>query len=241
MAAKRPLLTKTRINKLTKTQINKSGKVLRKWWADDLPVDAAVGQAFRVLLRYRATHQVPLTKATMGLRSRVQTAGCAKLEVSQRLKRIPTILDKLQREPTMQLANMQDIGGCRAVLENIREIRAVQKRLRPKTLRLYDYIETPRESGYRGVHVIVVYDGRLTEVQLRTGLMHQWAYTVERLSGRLGEDLKGGKGPEPLLEWLKTVSEAMALEEAGQPVDSELLERLEILRRGAVPFMEGGS
>lgn len=69
----------------------------------------------------------------------------------------------------------------------------------------------------------------------------QWAYTVERLSGRLGEDLKGGKGPEPLLEWLKTVSEAMALEEAGQPVDSELLERLEILRRGAVPFMEGGS
>lgn len=53
--------------------------------------------------------------------------------------------------------------------------------------------------------------------------------------------MKGGKGPEPLLEWLKTVSEAMALEEAGQPVDSELLERLEILRRGAVPFMEGGS
>lgn len=226
---------------LTKTQINKAGKVLRTWWAEDREVDAQVGRAFDVLLRYRATHQTPLSKATMGLRSRVQTARCSKLEVSQRLKRIPTILDKLQREPTMQLANMQDIGGCRAVLATIDEVRAVQKRLRGTTLRLYDYIDEPRNSGYRGIHVIVSYDGRLTEVQLRTELMHQWAYTVERLSGRLGEDLKGGNGPDPLLRWLKAVSEVMALEEAGEKVDREALEHLEDLRKEAIPFMGGGS
>lgn len=233
MAEKKPTLTKT--------QINKAGKLLRKWWLEDDEVEPPVAKAFGVLLSYRASHQVPLTKATMGLRSRVQTAGCFDAAVSQRLKRIPTILDKLQREPTMQLANMQDIGGCRAVLASIDEIRAVEKRLRVRTLRSYDYVETPRDSGYRGVHVIVAYDGRLTEVQLRTGLMHQWAYTVERLSGRLGEDLKGGKGPEPLLRWLKAVSEAMALEEAGKPPDKELMDHLASLRAEAVPFMGGGS
>ncbi len=45
----------------------------------------------------------------MGLRSMVRTERC-QIEVSQRLKRVPTIIDKLLREPTMQLANMQDIG-----------------------------------------------------------------------------------------------------------------------------------
>jgi ppGpp synthetase/RelA/SpoT-type nucleotidyltranferase len=223
---------------LTKTQINKAGKALSKQEKAD-PV--AKQQALTLLLLYRATHQVPLTKATMGLRSRVATAKCARVEVSQRLKRIPTILDKLNREPTMKLANMQDIGGCRAILADIDEVRRVQKRLRQRTLKLYDYIVAPKDSGYRGIHVIVEYDGRLTEVQLRTRLMHQWAYTVERLSGRLGVDLKAGQGPAPVLSWLRLVSEAMALEEAGHPVDNEGMRHLQALRRKALPYVEGGS
>ncbi|MGH8973862.1 MAG: RelA/SpoT domain-containing protein [Acidimicrobiia bacterium] len=179
-----------------------------------------------------------MTKANMGLRSMVRTAGC-RVEVSQRLKRVPTIIDKLTREPTMQLANMQDVGGCRAVLANVDEVRRVQKRLmknRPP-LRVNDYIAQPRDSGYRGVHVIVCYDERAIEVQLRTPVMHAWAITVERLSGRLQEDLKGGLGPEPLLHLLEAISEAMALEEGGQTVDTELLDRMNELREQAVPWL----
>lgn len=117
----------------------------------------------------------------MGLRSVVKTEQC-EVEVSQRLKRIPTIIDKLVREPTMQLANMQDIGGCRAVLNSFDEVRRVQRRLsknRPP-LRVSDYIAEPRASGYRGVHVVVQYDGRPVEVQLRTQAMHEWAITKPR-------------------------------------------------------------
>jgi ppGpp synthetase/RelA/SpoT-type nucleotidyltranferase len=202
-------------------------------------MDAILG-AIGVLIEHRAAHATPLAKANMGLRSRVQTAKCENVDVSQRLKRVPTILDKLRREPTMQLATMQDIGGCRAVLASIDEIRRVQKRLAGRALKTNDYVDAPRESGYRGVHVIVQYDGYLTEVQLRTGLMHQWAYTVERLSGRLGVDLKAGKGPAPVLDWLKAVSRAMALEEAGQPPDGEGMKLLEEYRQKAVPFLEGG-
>jgi putative GTP pyrophosphokinase len=130
--------------------------------------------------QYRAAHQYPLIKANMGLRSAVRTVGC-RVEVSQRLKRFRAILDKLVREPKMGLPTMQDIGGCRAVLGSIEEIRRVERRLRKNPiLRYADYITTPRPSGYRGIHVVVGYsdrDGeeRAIEVQLRAPMMHEWA------------------------------------------------------------------
>jgi ppGpp synthetase/RelA/SpoT-type nucleotidyltranferase len=226
---------------LTTSQVNKAGKVLRAWTRGELTDPAAAERALGILLRFRAAHQYPLIKANMGLRSMVRTEGC-EVEVSQRLKRVPTILDKLQREPTMQLANMQDIGGCRSVLSSIDEVRRVQRRLsknRPP-LRVNDYIGAPRSSGYRGVHVIVQYDGRTIEVQLRTRVMHDWAVTVERLSGRLRADLKGGAGPQQVLDLLEAISEAMALEETGKMVDSSLVRRMNALRQAAVPYLRRG-
>jgi len=225
----------------SKSQVNKAGRVLRRWARGELTDPSAQRAALDVLLAFRAAHEVPLTKANMGLRSVVRTERC-RVEVSQRLKRVPTIIDKLTREPTMQLANMQDIGGCRSVLDSIDEVRRVQKRLaknRPP-LRVADYIDAPRVSGYRGVHVIVAYDDRPIEVQLRTRVMHDWAITVERLSGRLAEDLKSGRGPQPVLDWLEAISEAMALEESGSAVDPALVSRLSELRALAVPFIRGG-
>ncbi len=44
---------------------------------------------------------------------------------------------------------------------------------------------------------------------------------VERLGGRLQEDLKRGKGPIEVLEFLGAVSEAMAIEECGDDVDAD--------------------
>jgi len=228
---------------LTKSQVNKAGKTLRYHTRGERVEPLTYEGALEVLFDYRATHRLPLTKATMGLRSMVATERCA-VEVSQRLKRVATILDKLQREPTMQLANMQDIGGCRAVLEDVDEVRRVQKRLsknRPP-LRVNDYIDQPRATGYRGVHVIVQYDERTIEVQLRTQVMHEWAITVERLAGRMGpeaEDLKSGHGPQPLVDLMEAISEAMALEEAGLVVDSALVERIDRLRPDALPFLRG--
>ena len=70
--------------------------------------------------------------------------------------------------------------------------------------------------------------------------MHEWAITVERLSGRLEEDLKSGRGPQAVLDWLEAISEAMALEESGSAVDPALAIRLSQLRVLAVPFLEGG-
>jgi putative GTP pyrophosphokinase len=233
----------------TVSQVNKAGRIIRKAYGKilahtDISDDELdrYEDALDVLLAFRAAHAAPLRKATMGLRSMVKTAGC-NVEVSQRLKRVPTILEKLVDEPTMQLANMQDIGGCRSVLESVAEIRKVERRVRNTgRVRFFkDYIKTPRASGYRGVHLIVEYDARRIEIQLRTQVMHQWAITVERTAGRLQEGMKRGKGPEPVLELFAAISEAMALEEEGQVVDSALVRRIRRLREAAVPWIPGGT
>jgi putative GTP pyrophosphokinase len=179
----------------------------------------------------------------MGLRSVVNSEGLP-VQVSQRLKRVPTIVDKLVREPTLALSRMQDIGGCRAVLPSIAGIRAVQRCLeaRPTKVREFiavsDYITSPRRSGYRGVHIIMEYHGRTIEMQLRTPFMHEWAVTVERLTDRYGEDYKGtwNSTVSPLLA---LVSEAMALEESGAPVPSSLVQRIEEQRILSVDYLHG--
>lgn len=228
---------------LTPSQVNKAGRILRSLTRGAPPAFEEWSWAITVVVEYRAAHQYPLTKATMGLRSMVNTERC-RVEVSQRLKRIPTIIDKLKREPTMKLATMQDIGGCRAVLDSIDEVRRVQHRLakRRPPLRVRDYIQVRRDTGYRGVHVVVCYSGvggsaRAIEVQLRTRAMHEWAVTVERLSGRLKKDLKGGAGPPQILELLEAISEAMALEELGQAVPAGLEMRIDQLRQAALPYL----
>lgn len=229
------------MNTPSNSQVKKAGKVLRGWALGELTDQSAQREALGILEAFRRAHGVPLGKATMGLRSVVRTEQC-RVEVSQRLKRTSTIIDKLTREPNMQLSTMYDIGGCRAVLDNLDEVRRVQRRLsrnRPP-IRLRDYIDAPRKSGYRGVHLVVAYDDRPIEVQLRTRVMHEWAITVEQLGDRLNMDLKSGRGPQEVLELLAAASELMALEESGSVVDSALVSHLVTLRKQAVPFIEGG-
>ncbi len=230
------------------TRVNRAGDILRaflgggSWTLEEF--DPFV-QAFDVLEIWRAAHAAPLQAATMGLRSRVATAGCSDVRrVSQRLKRIPTILDKLRREPGMKLGRMADIGGCRAVVGDLDEVYRVAERYRklsvPEIVKLRDYIKTPKEDGYRAVHLIVRYHGRLIEVQLRTLVQHEWAYTVESVTSRFGLAIKSGGGPQPVRDWFQAVSEAMALEEHGAVVDTDLLQRVHTLREEAQPYLQGG-
>ncbi len=229
----------------SKTQVRRAGDVLRAWWAhgtdsDQLtllgdvwrPTREEVDRAYAVMDNYRAAHSYPLTKARMGLQSMCRTAG-VQAEISQRLKRQKKILEKLQRHPHMSLSAMQDIAGCRAVLADVAALRAVQDRLRA-TERFVrdpdDYIERPKESGYRGVHVIVEYDERPVEIQLRTQLQHQWAYTVEKVGGTLRVDLKSGIGPPEVLRYFELVSQALHNEEAGHAVPEYLAASIERAR-----------
>lgn len=104
-----------------------------------------------------------------------------------------------------------------------------------------DYIAHPRASGYRGLHLIVAYPdaartNRRIEVQLRTRVMHDWAITVERLSGQLGRNLKGD-GEHAVQQLMEVISRAMALEEAGQRVGGDLFAEIAAKRAVAEPYL----
>lgn len=230
------------VSVLSKTQVRKAGKVLRRLAVGELVDPAEAERAFDVLMQYRRDHAEALTKATMGLRSRVRTAGFA-VVVSQRLKERATIMHKLVRYPRMQLHTMQDVAGCRAVLPDVDAVRAVQRRWTTgryagRVQRVDDYIVEPKASGYRGVHVIVVYDGRTVEVQLRSQAQHDWAYTVEQLGGQLGHALKMGEGPVELLGLLVVLADINEMESQGLTVPDSMMDRWTAARTAAAPFLK---
>ena len=103
--------------------------------------------------------------------------------VAQRLKRLPTIISKLNRFENMRLSSMQDIAGVRIIASDMKQLSAIEKRiLRWRHLiRAKDYIGNPKNSGYRGKHFIFEENGMFTEIQLRTQFQHIWATSVETI------------------------------------------------------------
>lgn len=221
----------------SRNQIRKAASLARDFWidpdtygSDDEGYDADVAEAFAVLYEYRAGFQRPLDKVTIQLR-RFVGYETDQAFVAQRLKRMPTIMGKLERHPTMDITRMQDIGGCRAVLPDAAAVDAVLARIGGhwKVQRVFDYVTNPKPSGYRAVHASVLRDDRLIEIQLRTPGQQAWAAGVERVGARLRMSVKDGEGPEPLLRWFEMLARVVALEEAGEPVDDELMEEIDRL------------
>ncbi len=134
------------------------------------------------------------------------------------------MIDKLAREPKMQVTQMQDIGGVRALLPSLPHVYAVSRRLR-KTwtiIRVRDYIAEPKTSGYRALHLIVRRSGYPVEVQLRTALQDAWANQVEEDGRRLGVGLKFGAGATDIHAYYVAVSDAFAFLDRGKAIPPEL-------------------
>ena len=97
----------------------------------------------------------------------------------------------------MQLARMDDVAGCRLIFGNIKDLENFRKdfhkarfnhKLRNEPDK-YNYINTPKKTGYRGIHDVYEYDvrseagkdlaGLYIEIQYRTLVQHAWATAVE--------------------------------------------------------------
>lgn len=226
----------------SKGRIDRAGRALRRDQAGEgAPLSVSERRAeMAVVEDFRVLHRTPLLTARMGLRSCIDREGLEAVELTQRLKRMPTILDKLRRLPTMKLSVMQDIGGCRAVFSTQAEIEHVLRRFTRNSLKrnkaedtVRDYVTNPRSSGYRGVHVWTRYHDRRIEVQLRTELQHEWAKLVEDLVVLTGTDYKSGDGPKVVHEWLRRLSELYALIEAGRPPGKKFDREYDALQRAA--------
>ena len=133
----------------------------------------------------------------------------------------------------MDLSSMQDIGGCRAVLNSQEEVQRIVARFRANSLKrnkqpdkIRDYVARPQDSGYRALHIHTRYHGRRIEVQLRTREQDSWAKIVEDLTSRTGIDFKSGDGPDEVHELLRSLSEILRLRESGQPHTESLMDIL---------------
>ena len=231
----------------SKSRVDKAGSILAAaeggGSADFGPLfDATrLDEARRVVGNWRSAHAFPLNTLQNGLRQHI---GKVKISatVSQRLKRIPSTVAKLRRFRNMKLSRMQDMGGCRGVVATVDQVRKLQQCYRRSGAKHQpvngrDYIEKPKESGYRSVHLVYryqsasnqVYNGLLIEVQLRTRLQHAWATAVETAGAFLGQALKSSEGERDWLRFFALVGSAFAMDEGcagvpGTPPDPKVLE-----------------
>ncbi len=147
-----------------------------------------------ILNSWRAAHGYIINTFQASLRSRAKDTN---VPVAQRLKRGATIVDKLQQGRARDLSTMQDIAGVRMVFQTETELRTFRgslHRTKAKHKLLndpdkYDYIKSPKDSGYRGIHDVYSYvagtetgeawNGLQIELQYRTLIQHAWATAVE--------------------------------------------------------------
>jgi GTP pyrophosphokinase len=157
--------------------INRAGEALRE---HRTPTDeeAAAIETWRAAHKYVLnTFQAILRNRTKktGRRNRTKKTG---IIVAQRLKRASTIVDKLFREPRMQLARMDDVAGCRLIFKHISSLKLFRRKFlkarfnhrRKNAADKYDYLSHPKSTGYRGIHDIYEYNPQSVKGKPYTGL-----------------------------------------------------------------------
>lgn len=208
----------------SKHKINQAGRLLTTLDPNTKEYQEALG----IVNQWRACHAYPLNtfKTTLRLKAKKYEGSL----VAQRLKRLPTIVDKLQRLPTMKLTQMQDIGGARVVVAGVKEVKQLQAEYKQNGRFSHelkdedDYIEKPKPDGYRGVHLIYRYNNTLArnaqaekykglyiELQIRSYLQHTWATAVETVGTLKNESIKTGKGNREWREFFELISSAFAV------------------------------
>ncbi|MDO8460691.1 MAG: RelA/SpoT domain-containing protein [Nanoarchaeota archaeon] len=189
--------------------------------------------ALEILDNWRAIHRYPMhifKKRLKGVSKKIDKEALA----VQRLKRLPSILKKLQRKyygnnPTMNLSQMQDIAGCRVVMSNVELAKRLYKEsyikgdLKHKKVNEKDYITYPKEDGYRSIHLIYRYksdkegkkdyNGLLVEVQIRSKLQHLWATAIETVDFFTRQAIKSNEGQREWIYFFRLVSSAFAIME----------------------------
>lgn len=205
----------------SRNQIIKAGKTIKS-------KDATIQEkefALKVIDNWRAAHAYPLQVIYVHLKQMAQSGS--NIIVAQRLKRLESIIGKLEREPSMSLWTIQDLGGCRFIVNSIDDVYSYYEkyknsRIRHKYIKTYDYIKEPKKTGYRSLHVVYEFHSdikddynknMLIEVQFRTHLQHLWATAVETMGLFTKEAIKSGQGSDDVKRFFVLVSSLFAIRE----------------------------
>jgi putative GTP pyrophosphokinase len=178
---------------LSKSQLDKLGERLKN--------DTIAEDDFRRLNDYKLSFGKAHEQVMTGIKIQLR------LEPTGRsAKSTTSIADKLKRE-SIRLTQVQDIAGCRLIVEDLKRQEDVTKSLVslfPGAFVLDRRLQP--SHGYRAVHVVVSVEEKRVEIQVRTTLQHLWAELCERLSDTVDKSIKYGGGDKKVRELLEGLS-----------------------------------
>jgi ppGpp synthetase/RelA/SpoT-type nucleotidyltranferase len=216
--------------------VRRAGEVISSGTPWTAETDSKIRDAFKVANSWRDAHAFPMRSVRCSVMSHMWHREIKGITAA-RLKRMPAIRRKLNRIG-LGLNQIQDLGGCRAILDTMDDVRllvqTLQDKIRHEVRSENNYIEAPKPDGYRSHHIILgfkgrddeqaVFDGRRIELQIRTRMQHAWATAVEAVGLFRGEELKNHAGSPEWLRLFALMSGEIA-EAEGCPVNAAWSDR----------------
>ncbi|MBN8702774.1 MAG: RelA/SpoT domain-containing protein [Bacteroidetes bacterium] len=183
----------------SKSQIRKLGKTLR----EESKTQNISAESLLKLQEFRVSYKSSLSTIFNILAEESRKIRKSRV-VTYRVKRIESVISKLNRFPNMHLAEMIDVAGCRCIVDSNQDIynikEALEKRL--DVFDVKDYIKKKPldDDGYSALHLYVRFKEEMNkpiEIQIRTRDQHNWATFVEIIDVIYNTKIKEGqKNPE---------------------------------------------
>lgn len=233
----------------TKEEVNTAGKLFVRLLLDDTSEWGTdewekYNHTVEIINNWRACHGYPLHTFQINLRRAANRFDSNAL-TARRTKRLISIAQKLHRLPKMKLTQMQDIGGCRAVVKSLAAVRQLdlyyqkESNIKHELITRDDYITWPQKSGYRGIHLVyryfsdkkakAIYNDLKIEIQLRSQYQHAWATAVETVGTFVRHALKSSQGPDEWLRFFALMGTAIAIRENAPLVPNTPTKRAELV------------
>jgi GTP pyrophosphokinase len=188
---------------------------------DDLALRALEPQSYREIadeMKARRDEREAFIESLRVELSRALSGAGVQAEVTGRPKHFYSIYQKIQGGRS--LAEIYDLYGLRIITRDkddcYRALGVVHDVYTPMGERFKDYIATPKSNMYQSLHTtVVVPDGRLVEVQIRSHDMHRTAesgvaaHYVYKEGGRVDQELdaKLGGFVSQTADWQRTASD----------------------------------
>ncbi len=163
---------------MTKGSIDRLGNQIRAEY-DELKDDTLIE-----LQDYRTSHKDTIARV-FNILCNINRKNKKDYIITYRIKRFESIIGKLYRYPQMQFSRMWDIGGCRCIVNNNKEVYELKTLIEENPFleirKIYDYIEKPQPEGYKSLHLFISLqnDNKVIELQIRNKDDHNWATLVE--------------------------------------------------------------
>jgi len=145
--------------------------------------------------------------------------------VSERLKNVGSVQEKMARKGVDDPEKFDDISGLRVVTKDAKSTREAMSAIKKEYATRFkpdatdDYITTPKDTGYRAFHATVMIDNEPHELQVRTENFNKWGETYHPIYKN--EPGFEAANTEAVHKYFKDMAEVYAQIDEGKKVASK--------------------